>query len=116
MGELEGAQPWRTVTERPSRLRTSLAPSKESEGRRERDSNPRNRFRFSGFQDHRHRPLGHLSCTNYSDFGVVAGPSRAITSPAMLASTVRVQMLDAGLPFASFRANTTYVRSISKGN
>jgi hypothetical protein len=29
--------------------------------RRERDSNPRNRFRFSGFQDHRHRPLGHLS-------------------------------------------------------
>ena len=29
--------------------------------RRERDSNPRNRSRFSGFQDHRHRPLGHLS-------------------------------------------------------
>jgi hypothetical protein len=29
--------------------------------RRERDSNPRNRFRFSGFQDHRHRPLGHPS-------------------------------------------------------
>src|SRR5215216_2207482 len=36
-----------------------------SEGwRRERDSNPRNPFRFSGFQDHRHRPLGHLSALN----------------------------------------------------
>jgi hypothetical protein len=33
--------------------------------RRERDSNPRNRFRFSGFQDHRHRPLGHPSASNY---------------------------------------------------
>jgi hypothetical protein len=31
--------------------------------RRERDSNPRNRFRFSGFQDHRHRPLGHPSAS-----------------------------------------------------
>ncbi len=40
----------------------SLAKVLESEGwRRERDSNPRNRFRFSGFQDHRHRPLGHPS-------------------------------------------------------
>jgi hypothetical protein len=29
--------------------------------RRERDSNPRNRCRFSGFQDHHHRPLGHPS-------------------------------------------------------
>src|SRR3954453_10666089 len=29
--------------------------------RRERYSNPRNRFRFSSFQDHRHRPLGHPS-------------------------------------------------------
>ena len=29
--------------------------------RRERDSNPRYRFRYSGFQDHRHRPLGHPS-------------------------------------------------------
>jgi hypothetical protein len=35
-----------------------------SEGwRRERDSNPRNGFPFSGFQDHRHRPLGHPSRT-----------------------------------------------------
>ena len=31
--------------------------------RRERDSNPRNRSRFSGFQDHRHRPLGHPSAS-----------------------------------------------------
>jgi hypothetical protein len=32
--------------------------------RRERDSNPRNGFPFSGFQDHRHRPLGHPSASN----------------------------------------------------
>jgi hypothetical protein len=31
--------------------------------RRERDSNPRNGFPFSGFQDHRHRPLGHPSAS-----------------------------------------------------
>ena len=31
--------------------------------RRERDSNPRNPFGFSGFQDHRHRPLGHPSAS-----------------------------------------------------
>ena len=39
-----------------------------SEGwRRERDSNPRARFRANGFQDRRLKPLGHLSvqtCTN----------------------------------------------------
>ncbi len=29
--------------------------------RRERDSNPRYPSGYSGFQDHRHRPLGHLS-------------------------------------------------------
>jgi regulatory LuxR family protein len=34
---------------------------KLGEWRRERDSNPRNGFPFSGFQDHRHRPLGHPS-------------------------------------------------------
>ena len=33
--------------------------------RRERDSNPRNPFGFSGFQDHRHRPLGHLSVSAF---------------------------------------------------
>src|SRR6187431_1788883 len=31
------------------------------EWRRERDSNPRYPSGYSGFQDHRHRPLGHLS-------------------------------------------------------
>jgi hypothetical protein len=41
--------------------RSSLT-SQASEGwRRERDSNPRYRCRYSGFQDHRHRPLGHPS-------------------------------------------------------
>jgi hypothetical protein len=34
--------------------------------RRERDSNPRNPSGFSGFQDHRHRPLGHLSAPEFS--------------------------------------------------
>ena len=35
---------------------------KSTEGnRRERDSNPRNGFPFSGFQDRRLQPLGHLS-------------------------------------------------------
>src|SRR6185312_12736552 len=70
--------PCRSSTTTPSTFRSSLrtGPSpfrnglpavalallQESEGwRRERDSNPRNRFRFSGFQDHRHRPLGHPS-------------------------------------------------------
>jgi hypothetical protein len=33
--------------------------------RRERDSNPRNGFPFSGFQDHRHRPLGHPSAPSF---------------------------------------------------
>jgi hypothetical protein len=32
-----------------------------AEWRKERDSNPRNRFRFSGFQDRRIRPLCHPS-------------------------------------------------------
>src|SRR6266851_84357 len=32
--------------------------------RRERDSNPRYPSGYSGFQDHRHRPLGHPSASN----------------------------------------------------
>ena len=40
------------------------SPASSSEGwRRERDSNPRNPSGFSGFQDHRHRPLGHPSAS-----------------------------------------------------
>jgi hypothetical protein len=35
--------------------------SRSEEWRRERDSNPRWSFPHSGFQDHRHRPLGHPS-------------------------------------------------------
>src|SRR5215467_4303554 len=43
--------------------RSSLA---ASEGwRRERDSNPRYPFGYSGFQDHRHRPLGHPSAAEF---------------------------------------------------
>jgi hypothetical protein len=34
--------------------------------RRERDSNPRHGFPYSGFQDHRHRPLGHPSASKNS--------------------------------------------------
>jgi hypothetical protein len=52
--------------------------------RRERDSNPRYPFGYSGFQDHRHRPLGHLSLSNknasnddftttYDDLGILPG-------------------------------------------
>jgi hypothetical protein len=33
--------------------------------RRERDSNPRYGFPYSGFQDHRHRPLGHPSASRF---------------------------------------------------
>ena len=37
--------------------------------RRERDSNPRYGFPYSGFQDHRHRPLGHPSAfEHWPDF------------------------------------------------
>ena len=43
--------------------RNSLSVHAGEGWRRERDSNPRNRFRFSGFQDHRHRPLGHPSAS-----------------------------------------------------
>ena len=35
--------------------------SNQKEWRRERDSNPRARFRANGFQDRRLKPLGHLS-------------------------------------------------------
>ena len=48
-----------------------------------------------------------LVMEDYGDLGAVAGPSWAITSPALLDSMVRVQMLVAGPPFASFQANTT---------
>ena len=48
-----------------------------------------------------------LRSMNYSDLGAVAGPSRAITSAALLDSMVRVQILVAGPPFASFQAKTT---------
>src|SRR5688500_8112491 len=37
--------------------------------RRGRDSNPRYPFRYSGFQDRRHQPLGHLSCHGGSACG-----------------------------------------------
>ena len=49
------------------------------EWRRERDSNPRNGFPFSGFQDHRHRPLGHPSARP-----ILFGNSRrrAVTAPS----------------------------------
>jgi hypothetical protein len=38
-----------------------LLRSNQKEWRRERDSNPRARFRANGFQDRRLKPLGHLS-------------------------------------------------------
>ena len=48
--------------ERRLACQPKLRGGKVSEGwRRERDSNPRNPSEFSGFQDHRLKPLGHLS-------------------------------------------------------
>ena len=45
-----------------------MSPEWTEEGwRRERDSNPRYPLRYSGFQDHRHRPLGHLSARRNSN-------------------------------------------------
>ena len=41
----------------------SARTSESEDWRRERDSNPRNPSGLSGFQDHRHRPLGHLSAS-----------------------------------------------------
>src|SRR5215470_8161578 len=55
-----------SVSRRGSEGRWNLpsrsSPKARCEGwRRERDSNPRYPFGYSGFQDHRHRPLGHPS-------------------------------------------------------
>jgi hypothetical protein len=51
-------QPSRGLPSRSSRF----GEARVSEGwRRGRDSNPRYPSGYSGFQDHRHRPLGHLS-------------------------------------------------------
>ena len=48
-----------------------------SEGwRRGRDSNPRYPFGYSGFQDRRHQPLGHLSA-HFSLLAFVDGPRRS---------------------------------------
>src|SRR5207302_10266814 len=53
----DGDDPSQAETRLPSR-----SSAKPSEGwRRERDSNPRNGSPFSGFQDRRLQPLGHLS-------------------------------------------------------
>ena len=65
---------------------TALA--RVSEGwRRERDSNPRWSFPHSGFQDHRHRPLGHLSAFDFQ-FSHVSG--RAIPASYHFPTTVVV--------------------------
>jgi hypothetical protein len=58
-----GGQPSRLSKNELAWLANRSSPmAHASEGwRRERDSNPRHRFRCSGFQDHRHRPLGHPS-------------------------------------------------------
>src|SRR5262245_23019843 len=57
-------QPSRTLTRAMASLEgwPSRSSPQASEGwRRERDSNPRARFRANGFQDRRLKPLGHLS-------------------------------------------------------
>ena len=50
------------ILRKPNQEKTIiLSHFREKGWRKERDSNPRNRFRFSGFQDRRIRPLCHPS-------------------------------------------------------
>ena len=64
--------------------------------RRERDSNPRNRCRFSGFQDHRHRPLGHPSAWPfYSGIRTLVSPPPLFPSARVFLG-VSLQMRPAG--------------------
>ena len=86
-----GFEPSRGERERAARCtRRPLPPSPERERgwRRERDSNPRNRFRFSGFQDHRHRPLGHPSASKSGLNSLVSDVRRS--SPALCHQCVTV--------------------------
>src|SRR4029077_16844242 len=59
--------------------------------RRERDSNPRNRCRFSGFQDHRHRPLGHLSARSFSSTFYAASPFHRVLAIALCSASCPVR-------------------------
>ena len=62
MAEREGFVP--ETAKAVSRIVPEAGPSqpvRKAKWRRGRDSNPRNRYRFNGFQDRRYRPLSHLS-------------------------------------------------------
>ena len=61
--------------------------------RRERDSNPRNGFPFSGFQDHRHRPLGHPSASNCPGILRCFSSSTAVMRQAPGSVTIVVQAI-----------------------
>src|SRR5206468_8392069 len=73
----------------------SQCPASVSEGwRRERDSNPRYPSGYSGFQDHRHRPLGHPSASkNSSDSAQFRQPQfrtrTPLTKPCFLAESAK---------------------------
>src|SRR6185503_15036558 len=66
---------------------------RERGNRRERDSNPRYGFPYSGFQDHRHRPLGHPSAStsgqNPRDFLKIAWIQVPCVTPSVTLGTTR---------------------------
>ena len=66
--------------------------------RRERDSNPRYRFRHSGFQDHRHRPLGHPSASKCR-LNSRGSRRRHADRPCVTGSVIIVRRAPAGSPF-----------------
>ena len=89
---------WRCCSRVTGRERFSIATPAKSRilriWRRERDSNPRNGFPFSGFQDHRHRPLGHPSAWPfYSDLRASVRPASASGFARSPASCPRTRSL-----------------------
>src|ERR1044071_3440969 len=82
--------------------------------RRERDSNPRYPSGYSGFQDHRHRPLGHLSVTGNSRTPARVRNSRqGSVYPAMAHVTLRLLLLSIvaclGFPAAARSQNLSQI-------
>src|SRR5216684_545483 len=65
------------ITPSPDALQLPLLDGTSEEvWRRGRDSNPRYPFRYAGFQDRSHQPLGHLS--DYHSFTTVHGSRTAL--------------------------------------
>ena len=71
------------VTQREEMLEEAGRTSNAIDGawRRGRDSNPRNRYRFNGFQDRRYRPLSHLSASGRSSLSAFGRQVRGSVVP-----------------------------------